>query len=385
MTFRVLLVAHRPPRHPVDGGDGCTTIGHHLLVHRPAGVEVTVVCPSDGRAMPSVVDEWVELPVGSGRMSRPGDLSVPRGVLRFDIPAARAVVADASVGADAVLALNHLVAPLLAAARTPARVAHLVDPDSLMAQASARTALGSDRIAALVRAQRHRTLERRLLRLGADLVVVSPDDARRLGAVHGVAVVAVPIGVPPVDPGRIPSSGHGPGTGLVFTGRLDWAPNIEAARSLVTEVLPRVRRVVPDATVRLVGAAPAPEVRALASSAVEVIPDSADLLAEYRRGAVAVFPGGHGWGIRGSVLQAFVAGIPVVASRASLCGQTLGPHAIVADDPATQADAVTKLLRDPTGWHSAAAASAAYGAAWPTWAASTQRLIAVLRAKQRVA
>jgi glycosyltransferase involved in cell wall biosynthesis len=254
-----------------------------------------------------------------------------------------------------------------------------------MAEAAARTATGSDRVAAHLRAHRHRTLERRLLRLGADLVVVSPDDARHLSAVLGVDVLAVPIGVPTLDAPRSPSALPRPGTGLVFTGRLDWAPNIAAARSLVTEVLPRVRAVVPDATVRLVGAAPAAEVWALASGAVEVLPDRADLLAEYARNAVAVFPGGHGWGIRGSVLQAFVAGIPVVASRASLCGQTLGPHAVVADDPAAQAAAVVGLLRDTSRWHEAAAASAAYGAGWPTWAASTDLLVRSLRARQQAA
>jgi glycosyltransferase involved in cell wall biosynthesis len=378
--MRVLLLTHRPPRHPADGGDGCTTIGFHLLAHRPAGVTVVVACPGDGRAMPPVMAgvEWVELhrgapgPLGTwrGRLS-----TVPAWAHDLDRPANRALVAAAAADADVVLALNHLVFPLLAAARGPKLVAHLVDPESLMAAADAGRARGAARVAAEVRARKFRTLERRALAAGAQLVVVSADDAARLAAAHGVPVRDVPIGVPRRDD---PGPALWPGPTLVFSGRLDWEPNEASAAALVHDVLPRVRRHVPDACVRLVGVSPSAAVRALAGPHVEVVADVPDVVAEYRRGAVAVFPGGHGWGIRGSVLQAFQAGVPVVSSPEAACGQPKGEHVTVADGPDAMADAVVALLTDRNEWVAAAAAARRYGQGWPTWEDSTRRLLAVL-------
>ena len=56
----------------------------------------------------------------------------------------------------------------------------------------------------------------------------------------------------------------GEGADLVFTGRMDYRPNIDAVQWFAREVLPVLRQRVPAARFWIVGAAPSSQVRALA-------------------------------------------------------------------------------------------------------------------------
>ncbi len=83
----------------------------------------------------------------------------------------------------------------------------------------------------------------------ADLVTLaSPVDAERVRARDGrVLVETIPNFVRDVGP--LPSS---PGRDhLVYVGNLTYGPNVDAARSLVEQVLPALRRTRPKATVTL--------------------------------------------------------------------------------------------------------------------------------------
>ncbi len=142
-----------------------------------------------------------------------------------------------------------------------------------------------------------------------------------------MTVEQVPIGVPAEDaPEEAYPLPERPT--IAFVGRLNWAPNETSARVLCETVLPIVLRSVPDARVVLAGASPSSSVESLAGPSVEIHPDPPDVLAELRQVTVAAFPGGHGWGIRGSVLQALRAGTPVVVSEESARGIGLGDQQV---------------------------------------------------------
>jgi glycosyltransferase involved in cell wall biosynthesis len=136
---------------------------------------------------------------------------------------------------------------------------------------------------------------------------------------------------------------------VVFTGVLDYPPNVDAAVHLARDVWPHVRRAVPEARLHLVGRRPAPPVEALTMDAsVRVLADVPDVKAELRRAWVAAAPMITGSGVKNKVLEAWAAGRPVVMSALAANGLEPTPllASLVADGPQPLAERITDLLRD---------------------------------------
>ena len=138
---------------------------------------------------------------------------------------------------------------------------------------------------------------------------------------------------------------------LVFTGVMNYYPNVDAATFFTHEVLPRVREVHPEAHFTIVGAHPSPEVERLREVAgVEVtgfVDDTRDYL---RRASVAVAPLRIARGIQNKVLEAMAMGLPIVGTTSATqgVGAEPGRDYLVANDAAQQAQAVIELLNDRT-------------------------------------
>lgn len=155
-----------------------------------------------------------------------------------------------------------------------------------------------------------------------------------------------------VDLQRFPfAQAEVPGDGIVFVGNLGYFPNIDAATWFADAVFPRVRALQPQARLRLVGARPAPALRHLASSrdGVELLGDVPEVLPHLQRAAVAVVPLRAGSGQQLKLLEAMAAGTPVVATSQSAAGLDAidDEHLLIANDAATMAEAVLRLLHDP--------------------------------------
>ena len=96
---------------------------------------------------------------------------------------------------------------------------------------------------------------------------------------------------------------------------------------LCGEILPLVRRELPDVQLTIVGDAPPPVVQQLAGDGVEVtgwVPETEPYLASHR---VSVAPLRFGAGMKGKVGEALAAGLPVVTT-------TIGAEGMVDGDPA---------------------------------------------------
>jgi glycosyltransferase involved in cell wall biosynthesis len=134
---------------------------------------------------------------------------------------------------------------------------------------------------------------------------------------------------------------------LLFVGNLTYAPNLEAAQVLISEVLPRVQAKHPDATLDLVG----PQAGALAGApaAVRVAGCVADLRPWYGGADVVVAPLWHGGGTRIKVLEALAYGRPVVATPLAVSGIDVrgNREVLLADSPQALAEAVSALFDDP--------------------------------------
>lgn len=110
---------------------------------------------------------------------------------------------------------------------------------------------------------------------------------------------------------------------LVFFGAMDYAANIEAALTLVREVLPRVRRRHPNARVVLAGSKPSQELRRLTDiSGVIVTGYIADIRPVVQGCSLGVFPLRVARGVQNKVLEAMAMGVPVVTSPAVAEGVT---------------------------------------------------------------
>jgi glycosyltransferase involved in cell wall biosynthesis len=137
---------------------------------------------------------------------------------------------------------------------------------------------------------------------------------------------------------------------LVFFGNLGYFHNVSAAELTAREVLPLVREAVPGASLRLVGARPAPAVTSLASlPGVTVTGEVPAMAPELHRAAVAVLPLQSGSGIKNKVLEAFASGTPVVSNALGVQGvegAEPGTHYLVGETPAELAAAAVRLIED---------------------------------------
>jgi glycosyltransferase involved in cell wall biosynthesis len=190
-----------------------------------------------------------------------------------------------------------------------------------------------------------RAFERVMFR-GHDRVIVLTDADRDALSVLSPSsrLAVIPNGVDWNDTPWVPGS-----PSIVFVGNLSYAPNVAAARALVTDVLPRVRRRVGNARVVLVGARPSDSVRALAGRDVEIAADVPDVAPWLARAGVFVAPIAFGAGIKNKVLEAMAAGVPVVTTAPGCEGLavTRGEHLLVEQDAAGLADAAVRVLGDP--------------------------------------
>jgi len=136
---------------------------------------------------------------------------------------------------------------------------------------------------------------------------------------------------------------------VVFTGVLDYPPNVDAAVHLARDIWPIVRRAVPDAQLHLVGRRPLPSVTELARDpSVRVLADVPDLPAELQRAWVAAAPMLSGSGVKNKVLEAWAVGRPVVMTPLASNGLEPTPNlaSLVARSPERQAGLIVDLLRE---------------------------------------
>jgi glycosyltransferase involved in cell wall biosynthesis len=181
------------------------------------------------------------------------------------------------------------------------------------------------------------------------VVVVSDRDQAELRSINpALEVEVIPNGIdlaafpsPDFDAPRQPNT-------LLFTGNYEYPPNVDAALTLASDILPQVHRAIPDATLYLVGNAPPTELQALANDHIIVtgrVPSISDYL---NTATVYVSPLRFGAGIKNKVLEAMASGCPVIATPLSVDGTAVtdGEHALIRDTSDMPA-AIIDLLHNP--------------------------------------
>lgn len=150
----------------------------------------------------------------------------------------------------------------------------------------------------------------------------------------------------PNHPNRRPGMAHA----IVFTGVMDYRPNVEGVAWFVESVFPRIRKDVPGARVYVVGSRPTAEVRRLGRSDGVEVTGFVEDVRDYLAGAdVCIAPLRIARGIQNKVLEAMAMGKPVVSTPEALEGIHAVPRedVIRAGGEADFAGAVIQLLQNP--------------------------------------
>ncbi|HEV7660735.1 MAG TPA: TIGR03087 family PEP-CTERM/XrtA system glycosyltransferase [Allosphingosinicella sp.] len=137
---------------------------------------------------------------------------------------------------------------------------------------------------------------------------------------------------------------------IVFTGQMDYQPNVEGVRAFACEVMPAIRARCPPARFAIVGRRPVAAVRELdGQDGVIVTGEVPDVRPWLAAASVVVAPLQIARGVQNKVLEAMAMARPVVASTGAFEGidARSGTDLIVADGAADQADAVLTLFEEP--------------------------------------
>ncbi len=168
---------------------------------------------------------------------------------------------------------------------------------------------------------------------------------------------------------------------LVFSGAMDYWPNIEGAVWFAEQIFPLVRQQVPAASFCIAGRNPAPTVRALEKiPGVEVTGTVADMRAYLASATICVVPLLIARGIQNKILEAMAMERPVVATRGAATGTCAvdGEELLIVDDAKTMAAAIVDLLHDETRRREMGRKARAYVEREHSWASHLQRLSKII-------
>jgi glycosyltransferase involved in cell wall biosynthesis len=260
------------------------------------------------------------------------------------------------------------VAPV--SART---VLNLHNVDSVLHRRCAAAARGPEAFAHRVFQRASETLERRWLPHFSSLLAPSHEDAEAVRRVAPeVRVLVYPNSVP-----HVPLPDGQRAHVVVFSGNLEYHPNIEAVRHFRAEIWPQLRARWPELVWRLIGKNPhAVRKYTAGDPRIEVTGPVSDAVVELARAEVAVVPILAGSGTRFKILEAWAAGTPVVSTSMGaegLPGRN-GDDLLLADTPAKFHEAVTALLANPSLRRRLAAAGRALFERECTWESAWTRL-----------
>lgn len=162
--------------------------------------------------------------------------------------------------------------------------------------------------------------------------------------VSGATVFTIPWSVTP-QVTKVPFSKR---AGIAFIGGYGHAPNRDATRWLIKDIMPLVRSRDPSILCYLVGSDMPDEIRNIVTEGIVPIGHLENLAEIFSRVRLTVAPLAYGAGIKGKVLESLAAGIPCVCTTVAAEGLELPTplRAYVTDDPALLATSILRLHDD---------------------------------------
>ena len=138
---------------------------------------------------------------------------------------------------------------------------------------------------------------------------------------------------------------------LIYIGSMDWFPNEDAVTFFAEDILPIIRKSVPDVRFTIVGGNPSERVQRFANEeGIEVTGRVPEIKPYFAEATIFVVPLRIGSGTRLKILEALSMGKAVVSTTVGAEGLSLQNHEeiIIADEPTSFAEEVVRLLTIPS-------------------------------------
>lgn len=260
-------------------------------------------------------------------------------------------------------------------------IADLVDVDSAKFDAYARDGKGPMRF---VHAREGRLLKAEEARLAARAdatLLISKAEADLLrsrlpqASRAKVGVLSNGIDCAHFSPDIAPDAAMAaqPGPKLIFTGQMDYAPNIAAVTRATQRLMPAILAHYPQASFHIVGRAPTPAVQALhgvnGTQVHGAVPDMRPFLAA---ADIALVPLEIARGVQNKVLEAMAMALPCVLSPGAATGIEArdGTDYSIAESDEALIDTTLALLDKPENAKAMGQAARAHVLAHASWAAA---------------
>lgn len=135
---------------------------------------------------------------------------------------------------------------------------------------------------------------------------------------------------------------------LVFTGTLQYIPNYDAMHYFIDDILPIIKKSIPDIKLNIVGKNPPKNLIKKSSDNIKITGYVDDVRPYVQNATLFIVPLRMGSGTRLKILEAFAMKKPVISTTIGAEGLNLinGEHALIADKPEEFAEQVIRLLKD---------------------------------------
>ena len=235
-----------------------------------------------------------------------------------------------------------------------------------------------------IQAKKMEAYERRVCQESKFVIAVSNVDAARMHTMFGIDhVKAVPTGV---DIDYFHPQPATVTTDILFSGSMDWLPNVDAVEHFLLEILPLIRTQRPETTVTIAGRSPDARVLKAADSLAGItITGSVPDMRPHMWGAkISIVPIRIGGGTRLKIYECMAAGLAVVSTTIGAEGLTYTDDndIVIADGPQDFAAACLRLLVDEDTRRSISAQALALVEGKFSWAAVTSDFEAILEANR---
>jgi polysaccharide biosynthesis protein PslH len=187
--------------------------------------------------------------------------------------------------------------------------------------------------------------ERHAFGLALNKTIISGQDRSFIGHSQNKEITIIPNGV---DVAFFIPKVQEEDFSLVFTGNMNYPPNIESAEYLAKEILPEVQKVLPEVNLLISGVNPSQRVKALASESVTVTGWVEDIRDSYARAKIFVAPMRIGTGLQNKLLEAMAMKKACITSELAnnALGAIAGEEIYIGKNTVEYAALIIRLLQD---------------------------------------
>jgi sugar transferase (PEP-CTERM/EpsH1 system associated) len=358
--MKILFLSHKIP-YPPDKGDRIPTYYRMERLHR-AGHEISMVFPcfdrSELRHLPQVKKfcASVDTVYINPAFSKAGSLfslltDKPLTLPYFYSKGLHQKVKDrlAKEKFEAIYVYSSSMAQYVFDVKGVKKIIDLADSDSHKWMQYAQYTRGPVKWIYKREGDRLRAYEQAICREFDEVIVISEDEKTLFESyIEKKDFKVIPNGV---DCNFFSQAGQEYNSSqLIFVGAMDYFANVDCVSYFVNDILPLIRRRVPEVTFFIVGVNPTRAVKALAHKRGVIVTGNVDDVRPFLNSSCAcVAPMRIAQGIQNKILQAMAAGVPVVTSSKGNEGINAisGDSICVADSRQQFADYTVKLIEDP--------------------------------------